>query len=336
MSVWLVRGDKEGQYHDVALEQGFTYVSFVEVPDLSAATTREEIAALVAKGFPGANKFRLGNYSAQVFGFCQGMKVGDLVVMPQKSRAQVAIGRVSGPYAYRSDLGGIFHTRPVEWKRKDVPRTAFKQDLLYSLGAFMTVCQIKRHNAESRIRSIASGHEDPGDAGGTGDGDNGETQVDVEQIARDQVLAYIKTNFKGHGLSRLVHAVLRAEGYVARMSPPGPDGGVDILAGRGPLGFENPKLCVQVKSSESPSDVTTLRALQGTMATFKADQGLLVSWGGFNSIVEKEAKLSFFSVRLWDANDLVEVVLRNYDKLPGDLQSELPLKRIWALVLEEE
>jgi restriction system protein len=68
------------------------------------------------------------------------------------------------------------------------------------------------------------------------------------------------------------------------------------------------------------------------MATFKADEGLLVSWGGFNSVVQKEARLSFFSIRLWDADDLLAAVTRNYDKLPEELQTDLPLKRIWALV----
>jgi len=71
------------------------------------------------------------------------------------------------------------------------------------------------------------------------------------------------------------------------------------------------------------------------MATFQADQGLLVSWGGFTRAVPKEARLCFFAVRLWDSGDLVEDILRNYDRLPEELQGELPLKRIWALVPEE-
>jgi len=132
-----------------------------------------------------------------------------------------------------------------------------------------------------------------------------------------------------------VDSILKAEGYVTKPSTPGPDGGVDVLAGRGTLGFEGPKLCVQVKSSASAADVTILRSPQGTMTNFKSDQGLLVSWGGFNKAVESEARLSFFSVRLWDAKDLVEAVPRKYNRLPEELQSELPLKRIWALVIEE-
>jgi len=102
------------------------------------------------------------------------------------------------------------------------------------------------------------------------------------------------------------------------------------------MGFSTPRLCVQVKSSQSPADVTILRNLLGSMKTFDAEQGLLISWGGFNQAVLKEARQSFFTVRLWDSGDLLEAILKNYDNLPKDLQAELPLKRIWGLVVEEE
>lgn len=136
----------------------------------------------------------------------------------------------------------------------------------------------------------------------------------------NQIRAHMEQNFKAHDLSRLVGAVLRAEGYVTHLSAPGPDGGVDILARRGSFGLDGPRLCVQVKSSNSPADVTIFRGLQGTVATFKADEGLLVSWGGSNQAVQREARLSFFSVRLWDADDLLAAVQRNYEHLSEELQ----------------
>ena len=82
------------------------------------------------------------------------------------------------------------------------------------------------------------------------------------------------------GLATLVDAVLRADGWVTKLSPPGADGGVDILGGRGSLGLDDPRLCVQVKSQNAPADVTVYRTLQGTMQTFKAEQGLLVCGSG--------------------------------------------------------
>jgi restriction system protein len=142
-------------------------------------------------------------------------------------------------------------------------------------------------------------------------------------------------HFAGHALATLVDAVLRADGWVTKLALPGPDGGVDILGGRGPLGLDDPRLCVQVKSQNSPADVTVYRTLQGTMQTYKAEQGLLVCWGGFNKVVLAEARQGHFAVRLWDSRDLVEAIYRAYERLPAEIQAELPLKRVWMLVLED-
>src|ERR1043165_4252723 len=138
----------------------------------------------------------------------------------------------------------------------------------------MTVCRIERNKAEERIRAILGGkkylHAPPGDA----DEDGTEQSLDIEQAARDQILERIQRHFAGHKLATLVDAVLQAEGYLTRVSPPGPDGGVDILAGTGPMGFGHPRLCVQVKSSPSPVDVNVLRGLQGVLQNFHAEHGL--------------------------------------------------------------
>jgi restriction system protein len=91
-----------------------------------------------------------------------------------------------------------------------------------------------------------------------------------------------------------------------------------------------------VKSSQYPVGSNVLSELLGTISKFGADQGLLVSWGGFKSTVLRDAKNNFFKVRLWDSDALLKAVLRNYDKFPDSLQAELPLKRVWALVQEDE
>jgi restriction system protein len=40
--------------------------------------------------------------------------------------------------------------------------------------------------------------------------------------------------------------------------------------------------------------------------------------------------------QVWTFGDLIEAVLKNYDNFPETLQAELPLKKIYRLVLEEE
>ena len=128
---------------------------------------------------------------------------------------------------------------------------------------------------------------------------------------------------------------LEAQDYRTAVSDPGPDGGVDIIAGRGPLGFDPPRLCVQVKSSTSPLDVKVLRELKGVMKDFGADQGLLVAWGGFKRTVIAEARRAYFEIRLWDAGNLLNAALSHYDRFSEDLRAELPLKKVWTLVPED-
>jgi restriction system protein len=199
---------------------------------------------------------------------------------------------------------------------------------------------VKEEAAAERLRALISGKGAASTEVKTGAGGETETDgqdaLDIEQFGRDQIMGFIGRKFRGHDFARLVDDLLKAQGYRTQFSPPGPDGGVDIIAGAGPMGFDPPRLCVQVKSGDSPAEVSVLRELQGVLSNFSAEQGLLVSWGGFRSSVRSEARQLFFQIRLWDAGDLVGALLQHYDSLPEELQAELPLKRIWALVPEED
>lgn len=336
MAVWMVRAGRRGEQEQEALEGNFVTIHWTELPDLSRIQDREELASLYGKAIPNESPAQVSAGVGQVWAFLKRIEIEHLVVLPLHAQSAIAVGKVTGPYRYHTDLGDdIHHTRSVQWIRTDIPRTSFQQDLLKTLNCPPTVYQISRNNAEDRIRTVLKGQTDPGMIEAE-EGEVSETEVyDIEQTAKDQLIEYIQSKFTKHKLADLVDAALRAEGYLTQVSPPGPDGGVDILAGAAPMGFGSPRLCVQVKSSPDPVDVTVLRGLQGILQNFGANQGLLVCWGGFNTKVIQEARRSFFTIRLWDSSDLLQVLLKNYDRLSPDLQAELPLKRVWALVLEE-
>ena len=342
-TVYLARAGRNGEDEETALESSLAVIGFRGVPSLGQAKDYEAVLKLVEEGIPDGNRNALLNFARQLTAFACTMRKGDIVVLPRKRTSQIAIGRVTGAYLYQRVNSKFRHTRPVEWNRKEVSRTTFEQDLLYSFGAAMTVCRISRNDAVQRVLAVLAGNPDPGpkllsdQAASELTTDEGHTEnlPDLPQLAHDQIVARIQSRFAGHALTGLVNAVLQAEGWVTTESPPGPDGGVDILAGRGSLGLDSPRLCVQVKSQNSPADVTVYRTLQGSMQTFGADQGLLMCWGGFNQPVLKESKQAHFSVRLWDSGHLVEAVYRHYERLPAEIQAELPLKRVWMLVSEE-
>ena len=168
---------------------------------------------------------------------------------------------MTGPYRYQHVNTESRHTRPVHWLQRELPRTTFEQDLLYSFGAFMTVCNISRHDAARRkVVAVLEGKPDPGPSVplksltvSPSPTDESESIPDLSQVAHDfRSSPRSSRGSHGHALARLVDAVLRADGWVTKISPPGPDGGVDILAGSGSLGLDVPRLCVQVKSAEHP------------------------------------------------------------------------------------
>ena len=128
-------------------------------------------------------------------------------------------------------------------------------------------------------------------------------------------------------MARLVDSILRAQGYTTYVSPEGPDKGIDILAGSGSLGFDHPRICVQVKSGDTPLDRPTLDQLIGAMQNVNADHGLLVSWGGFKQTIDKEEAQQFFRVRLWDQQELIDNLLAYYEKIDDSVKAELPLRK---------
>ena len=340
--LYLARAGRRGEDEDLALENNMAIIGFRDIPSFEGVADCETISKLVSDTLPDDNPNRRANFVSQLCAFALSIDKGDLVVLPRKLTSQIAIGRVTGTYRFRQVNSVHRHTRSVKWLRTDIARTTFEQDLLSSFGAAMTICNISRNDAVRRVLVVLDGKPDPRSIlrGMTSEGppptvEQAEAVPNLEQMAHDQIVARIQSRFSGHALTDLVDAVLQGEGWVTKVSPPGPDGGVDILAGRGSLGLDSPRLCVQVKSQKNPADVTVYRTLLGTMQTFKAEQGLLVCWGGFNKTVLQESKQGHFAVRLWESRDLVGAIYRKYDCLPAEIQAELPLKKVWTLVAED-
>jgi restriction system protein len=340
--LWLIRLGKFGEDEAEALSTGQVTIDFRV--DLQAnLASREACLSAMRAINPDASGKQVLNWAAQLNQFWNQIAPGDLVVIPLKTANRgLAIGKVeSGPL--RANDGRP--TRRVKWMRQDTPRSAFKQDLLYSFGAIMTVCEVKRNDAVKRTLRVAEGVNDAGwtevakltglpaiitEAGASTDS----VDVDLATLARDQIEKHIASNFVGHGLTALIADILRAQGFALHMSPPGADGGYDIVCGRGALGFDSPRMVVQVKSGDI--DQPTLQSLIGCVQDAYADQGLLVSWGGFKPTVLRRVNELYFRVRLWGRTEILEAVFANYDRLSEDVRARLPLRRSWLLVPKEE
>jgi restriction system protein len=342
MALWMMRAGRHGEFEDRFLATSRIYLTWGDtfLADARGVRSRSEIVQTLRERWPNASDGKVRNHGGQIWAFLNAMKVEDLVVVPSKKTPELHFGVIRSDAQFDAAAEPDYrHYRDVAWLQ-DVPRSAMDKDILYSLGAIMTICEIRRNEAEARIRRMlklpvtkAAPGATPADV--PRDEEDAATPVDYEQLARDEIAALIMRRFKGHGLERLVDSILRAQGYVTYHSSAGADRGVDILAGSGHLGFGSPKICVQVKSEQAPVDHPTFSQLLGTMQATGADQGLLVSWGGFKSTVEREVPRHFFKVRLWDQKTLLDQLFQHYDRLDEEIRAEIPLKRIWTVVPDE-
>ncbi len=354
-SAWVVWAGEHGEDEDTALEDGIAIIGFYEYGDATGKTTRDEIEKLVREGEDEAvtdgaeplSPHQIGSFVSQFFAFTVQIQTGDIVVLPLKTRSgQLAIGRCTGDYEYRKIDGDYRHVRPVDWERVDAERTDLKSDLRRSVCRPPTVFRVQRNSAVQRLDAVRQSEPDPGPPGEIADVSSDETvdetldavspDTPLPERALDEIRDAVRERFTGHDFARLIDGILSAQGYITQRSAPGPDGGVDILAGRGLLGFDEPRLCVQVKATAAVADVKVVRELQGAMQSFGANHGLFVCWGGFTRDARTWARDNHFNVRLWDADDVVEALQDVYDKLAEEIRAEIPLKQVWTLVRDDD
>ncbi len=212
--LWSVRAGARGERELAAIEQSNLLPGFLTVGDLTGKDSRDAILAHLQEVLPDDGLNRLRNYAAQLNQFVNQIAIGDYVVMPRKLTNGVAIGVVKGTYQF--DAGSDFkHTRAVEWLSVSVPRDIFKQDLLYSFGAFLTICEIERNSALERVKAVLETGTDPGSLLGEqgqipkppfSDGsvdDNIELhdyQSDIEDIANQQIISLSLLQNRGAGM----------------------------------------------------------------------------------------------------------------------------------------
>lgn len=343
MAVWLVRAGAQGQYEQKFIQENRIYLTWDELnTPLDKLPDRDSLISTLAEIDSDAKPKKLMNHASQIWPFAHTMQIGDRVILPSKTQPVIYIGKITSNYHHQADGSNpFFHWRSVDWLPEAVPRSHFSQDLLYSFGAFLTICRITRNNAETRLNQMeASGWKAEtkkqivnASSEKVSDDEAADEQVDsdLEELGHTQIIKLIEAKFKGHQLTRLVKAILEAQGYTCWQSPEGSDGGADILAGDGPMGFGQQRICIEVKSGDGLTDRPTVDKLLGAMTKFNATQGLFISWGGFKPNVQKELASSFFQVRLWSQQDLLEQLFQNYDKLDEEIKAELPLKRIWTV-----
>jgi len=346
---WTIRTGRSGERTEWSFANGVVGGGWDEMPDLTGVDDKEELRAVVTE-HRGGSKNRVANATGQLWTMTKRIQKGDFIALPIRSTSQVAFGQVSGGYKYLSNEPDPTrrHVVQVNWLKTDVPKSLIKQDLLYQLGSALTVFEVGNNDAAYRLEQIMQGKVDPGARSALNPAAQSTTKalpeedlssqvesINLEEIAQDEIARLLEEDFKGHELAELVEALLTAEGYKCRNSPPGADGGVDILAGMGALGMESPKLVVQVKSQTGAVSDTVLQQLNGAIHRYQADQALLVTFGGVTGPAKTYLETQYFNVRVWTMGDIIKQIYTHYSILDNEIKARLPLKQIWIPISED-
>lgn len=324
-TIWGIHAGRTGDADTLFLRKNCVAVGWGKMGNLGPIKAdRESFKARVAEIYPEKKLGAIPNNAGQLFRFVHEMKKGDLVIYPSKRDNQIHIGEITGVYKYDPVIEpGYPNIRHVKWL-KVIPRTKFSQGALYEIGSAMSLFQIKNYAEE--FRAVIGDEQTlppPVDDSIT------ITHIaeDIEANTRDFVLKRLAQELKGHPFAEFVAHLLTAMGYRCRVSPEGPDGGIDIIAHKDELGFEPPIIKVQVKSSESGVGDPVVSALYGKVSS--SEYGLLITLGTFTSQAKSFAR-SKSNLRLIDGNELVSLILQHYEQFDSRYKGFIPLKKVYV------
>lgn len=155
----------------------------------------------------------------------------------------------------------------------------------------------------------------------------------AEEQSWKEIEQYLRT-MQPYEFQELVASLLRAMGYfVSWVSPPGKDGGIDVLASGDPLGTKPPRIKVQVKRVAQNVSVEGLRSFMALLGD--DDVGLFVTTGGFTKDAEEEARTQEKRrITLLDLEHLFDLWVEHYDRLDEASRRRLPLQKLWFLAPE--
>ncbi len=289
---------------------------------LLIGNSRDAFKKKYSEVYSDKTKQSIANGAGMLYRFCHEVQIGDYVVFPSKSDRMINLGIVEGDYKYDPNAHWEYvQQRKVRWL-KHLPRTAFSQGALYEIGSAMSFFAVKNYGDEfmdalsaKNVKPILSIEEENDTVAATAD--------DIVESTKDYILKELSKNLKGYDLEDFIADLLYAMGYHPKQSPHGGDSGIDIIAYKDEL---PPRIVVQVKSQDSDIQETTIQSLKGAMR--EGDYGLFVTLSNYTKNAQRYLE-STPIIRGINGTELVELILKYYEKLSDRYRKMIPLKMVY-------
>lgn len=313
--------------HEMFLRENVIAIGWKEMGNLGELIDRTAFKEKFASVYPEVAKQGVANSAGMLYRFAREVQIGDYIIYPSKADRMIYLGIVEGEYVYRPDARNYVQQRNVKWVNS-LPRTAFSQGALYEIGSAMTFFMVKNYADEFLAALLSRGHKNS-IMEGEEDESVAATAEDIIESTKDFILKELSRNLKGYELEGFVADLLQAMGYRTALSPHGGDSGIDITAYKDEL---PPRILVQVKSQDGDIKETTIQSLKGAMR--EGDYGLFVTLSNYT----KNARSYLDNtpiIRGINGTELVDLILKYYDKLSEKYRKIIPLKMVYIPVAKD-
>lgn len=311
------------------LQEKVIAIGWREMGDLSKIeSSREAFKNLYSTIYKDAKKGSIANGAGMLYRFVNEVNIGDYVVFPSKIDRQINIGVIESDYIYNSSATEYVQQRKVKWL-KHLPRTSFSQGALYEVGSAMSFFSVKNY-ADEYLAALDKGFKKTPSPSDEEDESVAATAEDIIETTKDFILKELSKHLKGFDFELFVADLLNAMGYRTSVSVHGGDSGIDITAYKDEL---PPRILVQVKSTDGDIKEATIQSLKGAMR--EGDYGLFVTLSNYT----KKAQVYLDStpiIRGINGTDLVDLILKYYDKLSEKYRKLIPLKMVYIPVSRED
>lgn len=330
-TMWMVRAGEAGFRFEDFKSGSFVSIGWPETGDLKNFKSRTDFATAVSHAYPTMRKAQAAASAGQLFRFVCEIKVGDAVVTYDRNERKYLVGSIHAEYEYAPSVSAEQpNIKRVQWQGY-VPRDSLSVTARNSLGSIATLFLIPIEVAAEIEQLLVGQKAVVPTKSQTPFAENLDEQVtDLYRDIQGKGVEFIKdkvNQLDWEEMQELVAGLLRAMGYKTRISPSGSDRGKDIVASPDGLGFEDPRIVVEVKHRNSSMGSQEIRSFLG--GRHENDKGLYVSTGGFTKEARYEAERGRIPVTLMDLDDLVRSLLEHYEKIDIDMQRLIPLRKVY-------
>ena len=178
---------------------------------------------------------------------------------------------------------------------KHFKRTVFTQGALYEIGAAQSFFLVKNY-ADEFLSALDKNFKNSDDSDNVDD-TVAATAEEIIESTKDYILKELSRKLKGYDLEEFIADLLNGMGYRTKVSPHGGDNGIDITA-------------------------------------YKGDYGLFVTLSNYTKNARKYLE-AMPIIRAINGTELVDLILKYYDKLSEKYRKMIPLKMVYIPVQNE-